>query len=89
MAGIYVPQVVRGWCNPLATATAQRNLLGRRYQDERLMRRRDGELMWCRVTGQATDAEVPAREAVWAFERVAHEVGAVASLSPREREVVT
>lgn len=23
MAGIYVPQVVRGWCNPLATATAQ------------------------------------------------------------------
>jgi PAS domain S-box-containing protein len=62
---------------------------GRRYQDERLMRRRDGELMWCRVTGQATDAEVPAREAVWAFERVAHEVGAVASLSPREREVVT
>ena len=62
---------------------------GRRYQDERLMRRRDGELVWCRVTGQATDADVPAREAVWAFERVEHAVGAVASLSPREREVVT
>lgn len=62
---------------------------GRRYQDERLMRRRAGALMWCRVTGRATDAEAPAREAVWAFERVEHEVGAVASLSPREREVVT
>jgi len=62
---------------------------GRRYQDERLMQRRAGELIWCRVTGQTTNAEVPAREAVWAFERVEHAVGAVASLSPREREVVT
>jgi PAS domain S-box-containing protein len=62
---------------------------GRRYQDERLMRRRTGDLIWCRVTGQATDAEVPAREAVWSFERVEHAVGSVASLSPREREVVT
>lgn len=62
---------------------------GRRYQDERLMRRRDGELVWCRVTGQATDIRAPAREAVWAFERLAHAAGsAVARLSPREREVV-
>lgn len=62
---------------------------GRPYQDERLMRRQDGALIWCRVTGQTTDADAPAREAVWAFERIEHTMGAVALLSPREREVVT
>jgi RNA polymerase sigma factor (sigma-70 family) len=62
---------------------------GRRYQDERLMRRRAGELIWCRVSGQATDEEAPAREAVWAFERLQHPVSAAALLSPREREVIT
>lgn len=61
---------------------------GRRYQDERLMRRRAGELVWCRVSGQATDSEAPAREAVWAFERLQHRVSATALLSPREREVI-
>lgn len=62
---------------------------GRRYEDERLMQRRGGELVWCRVAGRATDAQVPAREAVWSFERVERVSGPVGSLSPREREVVT
>lgn len=61
---------------------------GRRYQDERLMRRRDGELIWCRVSGLATDADAPAREAVWAFEQILHAARSTAMLSPREREVV-
>jgi PAS domain S-box-containing protein len=61
---------------------------GRRYQDERLMRRRDGELVWCRVSGLATDAAVPAREAVWAFEEIPYAARSTVALSPREREVV-
>lgn len=62
---------------------------GRRYQDERLMRQRDGTLIWCRVQGQGNTACAPAQEAVWAFEQVQHAVDRAASLSPREREVVT
>lgn len=61
---------------------------GRRYQDERLMRRCDGELIWCRVSGLATDAAAPAREAVWSFEQIPHAAHSTAALSPREREVV-
>jgi|SRR4249920_1338027 DNA-binding CsgD family transcriptional regulator len=52
------------------------------------MRRRDGELIWCRVNGLATDAAAPAREAVWAFERLPHAARSTDLLSPREREVV-
>ena len=61
---------------------------GGRYEDERLMRRADGELIWCRVRGLSPDAAAPAREAVWAFDRVAHSGQLTATLSPREREVV-
>lgn len=62
---------------------------GGRYADERLMRRRDGGLVWCRVAGQATDTAAPAREAVWAFEPLPAAAAPAASLSPREREVIT
>jgi PAS domain S-box-containing protein len=65
-----------------------RMLQGRRYQDERLMRRRDGELIWCRVSGLATNATAPAREAVWAFEQIPHAARSTELLTPREREVV-
>jgi PAS domain S-box-containing protein len=61
---------------------------GRPYLDERLMRRRDGTLIWCRVHGRATDPDAPARQAVWAFERLRHGADPAAALSPREREVV-
>ncbi|MEP9349972.1 PAS and helix-turn-helix domain-containing protein [Xanthobacter sp. KR7-225] len=58
------------------------------YEDERLMRRCDGALLWCRVRGRAVEAAHPARAAVWSFEPVS-QGGAVAQrLSPREREVV-
>ncbi len=61
---------------------------GRRYEDERLMRRRDDELIWCRVSGLTSDASAPAREAIWAFEQIPHAPRSTALLSPREREVV-
>lgn len=61
---------------------------GGRYSDERLMRRKDGEMVWCHVSGQASDASAPARQAVWAFEPVHRPAGSTESLSSREREVV-
>ena len=60
-----------------------------RYEDERLMRRQTGELIWCRVRGRSADAADPARHAVWWFEALGPVQAPAARLSPREREVVT
>jgi len=48
---------------------------GRDYRDERIMRRRDGSQLWCRVSGCSTDLQAPARESIWAFEPLEHAVG--------------
>jgi len=61
---------------------------GGRYSDERLMRRQDGTLLWCRVTGQSARASAPAEQAVWMFEPLEHHKPPTEHLSPREREVV-
>lgn len=61
---------------------------GGRYQDERLMQRKDGAMIWCRVSGQAADAGAPASKAVWAFEPMHRPAGLTDRLSVREREVV-
>jgi PAS domain S-box-containing protein len=61
---------------------------GGRYQDERLMQRKDGAMIWCRVSGQAADVSAPARKAVWAFEPMHRPAGLADQLSAREREVV-
>jgi PAS domain S-box-containing protein len=58
------------------------------YQDERLMRRSDGALIWCRVRGQAADAGHPEAASAWSFEPLSQNVPDVQRLSPREREVV-
>jgi PAS domain S-box-containing protein len=62
--------------------------LGSRYQDERLMRRKEGEMFWCRVTGQASEAAAPARQAVWSFEPLQRPNASAESLTAREREIV-
>ncbi len=57
------------------------------YQDERLMKRRDGMLQWFRVHGNTSDLSDPFGTACWLFEPMAS--GADASrLSPREREIL-
>jgi PAS domain S-box-containing protein len=58
------------------------------YQDERLMRRRDGVVQWFRVHGRARDLDDPFRMASWVFEPLAAGVDA-AKLTPREREVLS
>ncbi|HJV76066.1 MAG TPA: PAS and helix-turn-helix domain-containing protein [Noviherbaspirillum sp.] len=58
------------------------------YRDERLMQRKDGAMIWCRVSGQAADVGAPAMQAVWAFEPMHRPGGLTEQLSKREREVV-
>ena len=56
------------------------------YADERIMRRRDGTLFWCRVRGQALDPSAPLARAVWSFTDLSAE-RPVVPMSRRERQV--
>lgn len=58
------------------------------YEDERLMRLRDGGLRWFRVLGRALDRADPYRKACWLFEPL-RSSGAVDTLSLRQREVLS
>jgi len=58
-----------------------------RYSDERIMRRGNGELFWCHVTGRALDPNEPLGAGVWMFEDVSEKRPVTAELTPREREI--
>lgn len=58
------------------------------YQDERLMRKRDGSIQWFRVHGRAHDRADPFSMASWTYEPLISGVDA-ARLTPREREVLS
>lgn len=58
-----------------------------RYSDERIMRRANGELFWCHVTGRALDPAQPLGAGVWTFEDVSEKRPVSAELTPREREI--
>jgi PAS domain S-box-containing protein len=58
-----------------------------RYSDERIMRRSDGELFWCHVSGRALDSTVPLGPGIWTFEDVSEKRPVTAELTPREREI--
>jgi PAS domain S-box-containing protein len=58
-----------------------------RYSDERIMRRGNGELFWCHVTGRALNAAEPLGAGVWTFEDVSEKRPVTAELTPREREI--
>lgn len=57
-----------------------------RYADERVMKRRDGSLFWCRVRGQSVTPEDPFLRGVWSFADLSDE-RPIVSLTQREREV--
>jgi len=59
---------------------------GGSYSDERIMRRRAGELFWCRVRGRSVTPEAPFQTGVWSFADISED-RPVVSLTPREREV--
>ncbi len=56
------------------------------YDDERIMKRRDGSLFWCRVRGRSPNLDDPFAEAVWSFADLS-EKRPVVALAPREREI--
>lgn len=58
-----------------------------RYSDERIMRRANGELFWCHVTGHALLANDPLGRGIWTFEDVSEKRPVTAELTPREREI--
>lgn len=57
------------------------------YADERVMRKCDGSLFWCHVSGQAIDRNDPFAAAVWVFEDISAARAVTTSLTAREREV--
>lgn len=61
-----------------------------RYSDERIMRRLNGTLFWCRVRGQSTTPEQslqnPFQKSVWSFADLSDD-RPVVELTQREREV--
>ena len=60
---------------------------GGAYTDERIMRRANGELFWCRVAGRALRASNPHAVGVWTFEDLSGRRPVAVGMTPREREV--
>lgn len=57
------------------------------YADDRIMRRADGRLFWCHVSGRAIDRADPFEKAVWAFEDLSAARPVSTAFTPREREI--
>ena len=58
-----------------------------RYADERVMKRLDGELFWCHVSGRALDPAEPHAAGIWTFEDLSARRALKLELTPREREI--
>ena len=58
-----------------------------RYADDRIMKRGDGELFWCHVTGRAMERGSPHAAGIWSFEDLSSRRPVKAELTGREREV--
>lgn len=56
------------------------------YQDERVMKRWDGSLFWCRARGQSLTPGDPFGRSIWSFADLSDESPLI-NLRPREREV--
>ncbi len=57
------------------------------YADDRVMKRMDGELFWCHVSGRALDKTQPHAAGIWAFEDLSERRVLKVELTAREREV--
>lgn len=57
-----------------------------RYNDERVMRRRNDTLFWCRTRGQSTTPDNPFQKSIWSFADLSDD-RPVVELTQREREV--
>lgn len=57
------------------------------YSDDRIMKRRNGELFWCHVTGRALDQAAPHAAGVWTFEDLSATRRGAIELTSRESEI--
>jgi PAS domain S-box-containing protein len=57
------------------------------YSDERIMKRGNGELFWCHVTGRALDRAQPLGAGIWTFEDLSARRAVTTELTPRERDI--
>ncbi|KAJ54388.1 LuxR family transcriptional regulator [Actibacterium mucosum KCTC 23349] len=57
-----------------------------RYMDERIMRKQDGTLFWCRARGHTADRANPFSKCVWSFADLS-DARPVVELTARERQV--
>ena len=57
------------------------------YADNRVMKRANGELFWCHVSGRALNREAPHESGIWSFEDLSSQRVVKAELTGREREV--
>jgi len=57
------------------------------YADDRIMKRANGEVFWCHVSGRALNRQSPHESGIWSFEDLSAQRPVRAELTPREREV--
>jgi len=57
------------------------------YADDRIMKRADGDLFWCHVTGRSLDRAAPLGAGIWTFEDLSATRRVAVELTPREREI--
>jgi PAS domain S-box-containing protein len=57
------------------------------YADNRIMKRANGEVFWCHVSGRAFNRESPHASGIWSFEDLSSQRPVKAELTGREREV--
>lgn len=57
------------------------------YADDRVMKRMNGELFWCHVSGRALDPDRPHAAGIWSFEDLSARRKLKVELTPREREI--
>lgn len=57
------------------------------YSDNRIMKRANGEMFWCHVSGRALNRAEPHAAGIWAFEDLSERRAIKSNLTGREREV--
>lgn len=57
------------------------------YADNRIMKRANGEVFWCHVSGRALNRDAPHESGIWSFEDLSAQRPVKADLTGREREV--